>query len=59
MTSSKKIEVGLASTASAAQRAAAREAQLMCTAQSSGSITITADGTKPTVSLPIIVRVVG
>lgn len=59
MTADAKIEVGLASTATAEQYAAAAAAQLMCTAQAAGSITMTAYGEKPTVAIPILVRVVG
>lgn len=59
MTADAKIEVGLASTATAEQYAAAAAAQLMCTAQTAGSITMTAYGEKPTVAIPILVRVVG
>ena len=59
MTADAKIEVGLASTATAEQYAAAAGAQLMCTAQAAGSITMTAYGEKPTVAIPILVRVVG
>ena len=59
MTAAKKIQVGLAPTATAAQYAAAAKAQLHCTAQSAGSITVTAFGTKPAIALPIVVRVVG
>ena len=59
MTADAKIEVGLASTATAEQYAAAAAAQLMCTAQTTGSITMTAYGEKPTIAIPILVRVVG
>ena len=59
MTADAKIEVGLASTATAEQYAAAAAAQLMCTAQAAGGITMTAYGEKPTVAIPILVRVVG
>ena len=59
MTADAKIEVGLASTATAEQYAAAAAAQLMCTAQAEGSITMTAYGEKPAVAIPILVRVVG
>ena len=59
MTADAKIEVGLASTATAEEYAAATAAQLMCTAQAAGSITMTAYGEKPTTTIPILVRVVG
>ena len=59
MTADAKIEVGLASTATAEEYAAAAAAQLMCTAQAAGSITMTAYGEKPTTTIPILVRVVG
>ena len=59
MTATAKIEVGLASTITAEQYAAAAAGQLMCTAQAAGSITMTAYGEKPTMAIPILVRVVG
>ena len=59
MTADAKIAVSLASTATAEQYAAAAAAQLMCTAQTTGSITMTAYGEKPTIAIPILVRVVG
>ena len=59
MTAAAKIEVGLASTVTTEQYAAAAAAQLMCTAQAAGGITMTAYGEKPTVAIPILVRVVG
>ena len=59
MTANAKIEVGLASTITAEQYSAAAAGQLMCTAQAAGSITMTAYGEKPTVAIPILVRVVG
>ena len=59
MTAAKKIQVGLAASCTAAQYAAAEKAKLLCSAQGTGSITVTAFGTKPTVAIPILVRVVG
>lgn len=45
----------VAPSATAAQRSAAREALLYVTSQGANSITVTADGRKPTVSIPCIV----
>ena len=47
--------VGLASNATAAQREAARNAMLSVTAQTTNQITITADGEKPVITIPISV----
>lgn len=44
---------------SAAQRAAAREAMLYVTAQAAGSLTVTADGTKPDTDIPCTVTILG
>jgi hypothetical protein len=54
-----KGTIGLADTATAAQREAARNAMLFLSAQAAGSITITADGEKPTVNIPIVILEVG
>jgi len=51
-----KIDVGLSSNASATEYDAALSAKLHCTAQAANQITITAFGTKPTVTIPILVR---
>jgi hypothetical protein len=59
MTSTANGTVGLADSATAAQREAARNALLSKTAQASGSITIAADGDKPTVDIPIAVILLG
>ena len=59
VTSTDNITVSLASTANEAQRKAARDALLSATAQATNSITITADGDKPTVTLPIQVLILG
>ena len=59
VTSTNNITVSLASTADEAQRNAARDALLFATAQAANSITITADGDKPTVALPIQVLILG
>ena len=59
VTSTNNIIVSLASTADEAQRNAARDALLFATAQAANSITITADGDKPTVALPIQVLILG
>ena len=55
MTSTKNATVGLASTATAAQREAARNAIFNVTNQTANQITITADGEKPTITIPISV----
>ena len=59
MTADAKIEVGLASTVTAEQYAAAAAAQLMGTSQAAGNITMTAYGEKPTIEILILVRAVG
>ena len=59
VTSTNNITVSLASTADEAQRSAARDALLSATAQATNSITVTADGDKPTVTLPIQVLILG
>lgn len=59
VTSTNNITVSLASTATQAQRNAARDALLSATAQATNSITVTADGDKPTVALPIQVLILG
>ena len=59
VTSTNNITVSLASTADEAQRNAARDALLSATAQATNSITVTADGDKPTVALPIQVLILG
>lgn len=45
--------IGISSTATSTQRDAARKAVLSPTAQSTNSITITADGNVPSVDIPI------
>lgn len=47
--------IDLASTATAAQRTAAEDAQLTISSQSAGSLTITANGTVPSVDIPVAV----
>ena len=59
VTSTNNITVSLASTANEAKRNAARDALLSATAQATNSITVTADGDKPTVTLPIQVLILG
>lgn len=59
VTSTNNITVSLASTATEAERSAARDALLSATAQATNSITVTADGDKPTVALPIQVLILG
>lgn len=54
-----KGDIGLTQSATAEQRAAARDAMLSVTGQSAGSITVTADGDKPTVNIPAVVRILG
>ncbi len=55
MTASANATVGLASTATQVQREAARSAILSVTSQTTNQITITADGDKPTITIPISV----
>ena len=59
LTANTNGSIGLAASATAAQREAAREAMLAVTAQGTNSITVTADGDKPTVSLPVVVTILG
>ena len=59
VTSTNNITVSLASTADKTQRNAARDALLFATTQAENSITITADGVKPIVTLPIQVLILG
>ena len=59
VTSTNNITVSLASTADETQRNAARDALFSATAQATNSITVTADGDKPTVALPIRVLILG
>lgn len=59
VTSTNIITVSLASTADETQRNAARDALLSATAQATNSITVTADGDKPMVALPIQVLILG
>lgn len=51
--------VGLAQTATAEQREAARDAMLSVIGQTGSSIIVTADGEKPTVNIPIVVTLLG
>lgn len=55
MTSTANGSIGIAQSATAEQRAAAVAAQLSITSQGTNTVTITADGTKPTVDIPIVV----
>lgn len=57
--SSKHIVVGIASTITSAQYDAAAAAKLVCTAQGTNSITVTAFGDKPTTNIPISVVILG
>lgn len=59
MTSAKNGFIGLAPSATTEQRAAAAAAKLMLTSQGTNTVTITADGDKPTVTLPIVVTLFG
>ena len=52
----KNVSVGLSSTATDEQYIAAAAAMLRATAQGNGNITVRAIGDKPTIDLPIIVR---
>lgn len=54
-----KGTVGLSDSATQAQREAARDAILSKTAQAANSVTITADGDKPTINIPIVILEVG
>ena len=58
VTGSNNIIVGLGD-ATAAQKEAAIKGDIVCSAQSANSITLTANGTKPTVNIPITVIVLG
>ena len=59
VTSSNHIVVGIASTITSAQYDAAAAAKLVCTAQGTNSITMTAFGDKPTENIPISVVILG
>ena len=59
MTADSLYWVGLNSTATYAQRDAARKAVLAPTAQGAGTLTLTCDGAAPTVDLPILVFLSG
>lgn len=55
MTASCNAIVGLADTATAQEREACRDAMITPTAQAAGTVTLTADGDKPGIDLPIAV----
>ena len=59
MTATSIAWVGLPETATAQQRDAARKAVMSPTAQGTNSITLTCDGVKPTVDLPILIYISG
>ena len=59
MTAAKNGMVGLAPSATAAERTAAKAASLMLTSQGADTITVTADGDKPTIAIPIVVALLG
>ena len=58
MTASASGGISLALNATAEQREAARAAMMYPTAQASGSITVTADGEKPAIDIPITVTII-
>lgn len=47
--------IAIASTATAEQRAAVRNAQISIASQAEGTLTLNCDGTKPTVDIPAVV----
>lgn len=51
--------VSISQSATAAQREAAREAMLSVTGQASGVLTVSADGDKPSVDIPISITLLG
>ena len=59
VTSSNHIIVGIASTITSAQYDAVATAKLVCTAQGTNSITVTAFGDTPTENIPISVVILG
>ena len=59
MTATSIAWVGLPETATAQQRDAARKAVMSPTAQGAGTITLTCDGAKPAIDIPIIVYLSG
>jgi len=58
VTSTSKLDVGLADTATDAQYAEAVAAQIRATGSDTGTVTFKAHGTKPTSNLPILIRMV-
>lgn len=52
-------DIGLSQSATAAQREVARDAMLCITGQSAGTLTIAADGDKPTIDIPVTVTILG
>lgn len=59
MTANKKAIVGLPHSATSAQYASALAALLRVTAQGADTLTVTAEGNKPTIDLPILTEIVG
>lgn len=59
MTANKKAIVGLPHSATGAQYAAALAALLRVTSQETDAITVTAEGDKPAIDLPILTEIVG
>lgn len=59
VTAAIKGQIGLPDSATQAQRAAALLALLAPTAKGTNSITVTADGTKPTIDLPVVLQIMG
>ena len=55
MTASCNAIVGLADTATAEEREACRDAMITPTAQAAGTVTLTADGYRPRIDLPLTV----
>lgn len=50
-------DLKISQSASQTERAAWNEAKIFVTAQATGSITVTADGTVPTIDMPVIIEV--
>ena len=59
MTTTKSGFTGISQSATAAQRAVASSAKLAITSQGTNTITITADGAKPSLDIPIVVTLLG
>lgn len=59
LTANQNGTISVAQSATAAQRESAREAILSPTGQTAGKLTISADGDKPTVNIPVVVILMG